>query len=227
MSGLFITMEGTDGSGKSTQINMLKEYLEKKGYDVVFVREPGGTKIGEQIRKIILDKENDEMDYITEALLYASSRAQLVKQVILPALKNGSVVLCDRFVDSSIVYQGIARDLGEDTIAKINRIATGGLKPDITIFLNLSPEKAMKRKKEQKELDRLENENQYFYNQVYYGYKKLAKKDSKRIKNIDASKDIETVYNNIITEIENLIYRGGEIKWNWWWLLLKTMILLI
>lgn len=214
MSGLFITMEGMDGSGKSTQINMLKEYLEKKGYDVVFVREPGGTKIGEKIRKIILDKDNDEMDYMTEAFLYASSRTQLVNQVILPALKNGSIVLCDRFVDSSIVYQGIARDLGEDTIARINRIATGGLKPDITIFLNLSPEKAIERKKEQKELDRLERESQYFYNQVYYGYKNLAKKDSKRIKMIDASKDIETIYNNIILEIENLIYKGGEIKWS-------------
>ncbi|MDE6182227.1 MAG: dTMP kinase [Eubacteriales bacterium] len=212
MSGLFITMEGTDGSGKSTQINMLKEYLEKKGYDVVFVREPGGTKIGEKIREIILDKENEEMDYMTEALLYASSRAQLVNEIILPALKNGSIVLCDRFVDSSIVYQGIARNLGEDIIAKINYIATDGLKPDITIFLNLSPEKAIERKKEQKELDRLERENQYFYNQVYYGYKKLAKKYSKRIKMIDASKDIETVYNNIILEIENLIYKGGEIK---------------
>lgn len=212
MSGLFITMEGTDGSGKSTQINMLKEYLEKKGYDVVFVREPGGTKIGEKIREIILDPENNEMEYITEALLYASSRAQLVNQVILPALKNGKVVLCDRFVDSSIVYQGIARDLGEDIIAKINRIATGGLKPDITIFLNLSPEKAMKRKKQQKELDRLENEKQYFYNQVYYGYKTLAKKNSKRIKTIDASKDIESIYNDIITVIEKFIYTGGEIK---------------
>ncbi|MDE6357900.1 MAG: dTMP kinase [Eubacteriales bacterium] len=212
MSGLFITMEGTDGSGKSTQINMLKEYLEKKGYDVVFVREPGGTKIGEKIREIILDPENNEMEHITEALLYASSRAQLVNQVILPALKNGKVVLCDRFVDSSIVYQGIARDLGEDTIAKINRIATGGLKPDITIFLNLSPEKAMERKKQQKELDRLENEKQYFYNQVYYGYKNLAKKNSKRIKTIDASKNIEDIYNDIITVIEKFIYTGGEIK---------------
>lgn len=212
MSGLFITMEGTDGSGKTTQINMLKDYLEKKGYEVVFVREPGGTKIGEKIRNIILDIDNKEMDYMTEAFLYTASRAQLVNEIILPALKNGSVVLCDRFVDSSIVYQGMGRELGEDTISKINYIATGGLKPDITIFLYLSPEKSIERKKEQKKLDRLESEKQYFHKKVYYGYMKLAKKHSKRIKKIDASYDIETVHNAIVEKIEAFLYKGGKIN---------------
>ena len=212
MSGLFITMEGTDGSGKSTQISMLKTYLENKGYDVVFVREPGGTKIGEKIRKIILDNENDEMDYMAEALLYAASRAQLVNQIILPALKKGSIVLCDRFVDSSIVYQGIGRELGEPNVAKINYIATGGLKPDITILLNISPDKAIERKKQQKELDRLEQQKYSFYKKVYSAYINLAKKNRNRIKLIDASKDIQTIHNNIIIEIEGLIKKGGEIK---------------
>lgn len=212
MSGLFITMEGTDGSGKSTQISMLKSYLENKGYDVVFVREPGGTKIGEKIRKIILDNENDEMDYMAEAFLYAASRAQLVNQIILPALKKGSIVLCDRFVDSSIVYQGIGRELGEPNVAKINYIATGGLKPDITILLNISPDKAIERKKQQKELDRLEQQKYSFYKKVYSAYINLAKKNRNRIKLIDASKDIQTIHNNIIIEIERLIKKGGEIK---------------
>ena len=137
MSGLFITMEGTDGAGKSTQLNLLNDYLKNKGFNVVFVREPGGTKISEKIRDIILDIDNQEMHYMTETLLYASSRAQLVNQVILPELKKGSVVLCDRFVDSSIVYQGIARNIGIDIVKKINNIATGGLIPDITFFLDL------------------------------------------------------------------------------------------
>lgn len=212
MSGLFITMEGTDGSGKSTQISMIKSYLENKGYDVVFVREPGGTKIGEKIRKIILDNENDEMDYMAEALLYAASRAQLVNQIILPALKKGSIVLCDRFVDSSIVYQGIGRELGEPNVAKINYIATGGLKPDITILLNISPDKAIERKKQQKELDRLEQQKYSFYKKVYSAYINLAKKNHNRIKLIDASKDIQTIHNKIIIEIERLIKKGGEIK---------------
>lgn len=204
MSGLFITMEGTDGAGKSTQINLLNDYLNNKGFNVIFVREPGGTKISEKIRDIILDKENSEMNFMTEALLYASSRAQLVNQVILPELKKGSIVLCDRFVDSSIVYQGIARNLGIDVVKKINNIATGGLIPDITFFLDLSPEKAMQRKKDQKELDRLESEKDIFYKKVYNGYKKLIEADSERIKVIDATKSIEKIHKDIVCNLEKI-----------------------
>lgn len=208
MSGLFITVEGTDGSGKSTQIALLKKYLENKGLSVIFVREPGSTKISEKIRNIILDIENKEMDYKTEALLYSASRAQLVNQVIKPALKNGDIVLCDRFVDSSIVYQGIARNIGAKEIENINKFATDNIIPDITLLLKLNPEIAMQRKKEQQSFDRIEAQEQYFYNKVYGGYLMLARKYPKRIKVINASNDIEIIHNNMIKEVRKLINKG-------------------
>ncbi len=206
MSGLFITMEGTDGAGKSTQLKLLNDYLKKKGFNVVLVREPGSTNIGEKIRNIILDIENKEMNCMTEALLYAASRAQLVNQVIVPELKKGSIVICDRFVDSSIVYQGIARNIGIDIIKKINNIATGGLIPDITFFLDLAPDKAIERKKEQKELDRLESEKDYFYKKVYEGYKILIEQNSERIKVINALQSIDKVHKNIIDNLEKMFF---------------------
>ena len=206
MSGLFITFEGTDGAGKSTQLSHLNNYLKEKGFNVLLVREPGGTNIGEKIRNIILDIENKEMDCMTEALLYASSRAQLVNQIIIPELKKGSVVICDRFVDSSIVYQGIARNIGIDVVKKINNIATGGLIPDITFFLDLPPDKAIERKKEQKELDRLENEKDYFYNKVYDGYKILIEQNSERIKVIDALQSIDIIHKNIVDYLEKIFF---------------------
>lgn len=206
MSGLFITFEGTDGAGKSTQLSLLNDYLKEKGFNVLLVREPGGTNIGEKIRNIILDIENKEIDCMTEALLYASSRAQLVNQIIIPELKKGSVVICDRFVDSSIVYQGIARNIGIDVVKKINNIATGGLIPDITFFLDLPPDKAIERKKEQKELDRLENEKDYFYNKVYDGYKILIEQNSERIKVIDALQSIDTIHKNIVNYLEKIFF---------------------
>ena len=206
MSGLFITMEGTDGAGKSTKLKLLNDYLKKKGFNVVLVREPGSTNIGEKIRNIILDIENKEMNCMTEALLYAASRAQLVNQVIVPELKKGSIVICDRFVDSSIVYQGIARNIGIDIIKKINNIATGGLIPDITFFLDLAPDKAIERKKEQKELDRLESEKDYFYKKVYEGYKILIEQNSERIKVINALQSIDEVHKNIIDNLEKMFF---------------------
>lgn len=206
MSGLFITFEGTDGAGKSTQLSLLNNYLKEKGFNVLLVREPGGTNIGEKIRNIILDIENKEMDCMTEALLYASSRSQLVNQIIIPELKKGSVVICDRFVDSSIVYQGIARNIGIDVVKKINNIATGGLIPDITFFLDLPPNKAIERKKEQKELDRLESEKDYFYKKVYGGYKILIDQNSERIKIIDALQSIDTIHKNIVDYLEKIFF---------------------
>ena len=134
MSGLFITLEGTDGSGKTTQINRLKEYFSERGYRVVCTREPGGTPIGEKIREIIIDKNNSEMANITEALLYAAARAQLVNEVIEPVLKDGGVVISDRFLDSSLVYQGFARGMGENFINNINRAGVNSLEPDITFL---------------------------------------------------------------------------------------------
>ena len=137
MRGKFITIEGTDGSGKSTQIGLLMDYLNKKGVDVLFTREPGGTPIGEKIREIILDVNNREMAPETEALLYAASRSQHVREKIIPAVEEGKIVICDRFVDSSLAYQGAARRMGMETIMEMNRAALGGIMPDLTVFLDL------------------------------------------------------------------------------------------
>lgn len=144
--GKFITIEGTDGSGKSTQIELLKKYFADKGIDVVFVRDPGSTQIGEKIRSLILDIQNTAMSDETEALLYAACRIQLVNEVILPALESGQSVICDRFVDSSIAYQGFARGLGHEKIERINSFSLEKCMPDLTIFFNIPPEKGMLRK---------------------------------------------------------------------------------
>lgn len=197
MGGLFITMEGTDGAGKTTQIELLSNYLKERGFEVITTREPGGNPISEKIRNIIIDKDNYEMTDMTEALLYAASRAQLVEQIILPALKDGKIVICDRFVDSSLVYQGIARNIGVKTIYSINKNATFGLIPDITFLLRLSPEEGIRRKKKQDELDRIESEKDYFHRMVYKGYKQIAQKNKNRINIIDASKDINSIHDDI------------------------------
>ena len=155
--GLLITFEGPDGSGKTTQIEMLKNYFKEKGSEIVYTREPGGTQISEKIRNIILDNSNSDMCSMCEALLYAASRAQLVSEVIKPALEQGKIVICDRFVHSSIVYQGIARGLGIDRVRAINDAALDGLKVDFIFMLNIPYEEGLKRKAKQRELDRLEN----------------------------------------------------------------------
>ncbi len=204
MSGLFITMEGTDGAGKTTQINMLKTYLEDKGFKVVCVREPGGTHIGEKIREIIIDKDNGEMHQMTEAMLYAAARAQLVQEVILPALKDGNIVISDRFVDSSLVYQGYARGMGERRIRSLNRYAVDDLEPDITFFLRLKPHDGLKRKAEQAELDRIESESFNFHHRVYDGYVSLARRNKNRIKMLDALKSREELHSEIVGYIEQL-----------------------
>jgi dTMP kinase len=205
MKGLFITIEGADGSGKSTQIEKLKKYLESNNYEFVFTREPGGTNISEAIRDIILNKEFMEMSGITEAFLYAASRAQHVEQYIKPLLEEGKIVICDRFVDSSVVYQGCARGIGIDDIEKINKYATGGLEPDITILLDINAQEGLNRKEEQKELDRLELQEFEFHKKVCEGYRELAKLHKDRIKKIDASKSIENIHEEIINTIEHLL----------------------
>lgn len=203
MSGMFITFEGPDGSGKTTQIKLLEKYFEHKGYDLLITREPGGTDISEQIRRVILDKNNTEMDRITEALLYAASRAQHVAEVIKPALLQGKVIICDRFVDSSIVYQGVGRGLGIDFIKKINDIATAGTKPDITFLMKISPKEGLSRKYSSDECNRLDMEKLEFHNNVYEGYLKLEKLYSERIIGIDAGRAIKEIHENIIKAIKN------------------------
>lgn len=203
--GLFITIEGPDGAGKSTQIPFIKRFLEEKGYEVLLTREPGGTIIGEKIRDLILDKGHQEMSDVTEALLYAASRAQHVAELIIPAINEGKIVLCDRFVDSSIAYQGKGRSLGLESVRDINDFATVGLKPDITIFLDIDPEMGLKRVKATKELDRLEQEKLDFHRKVYEGYMELIHMYPERIKVISANQSIEEISKEIEIKLKTLI----------------------
>ncbi len=198
-------MEGPDGSGKSTQIELLKKYFEDKGIECVITREPGGTRISEAVRGIILNKDYTEMDYMTELLLYASARAQLVSEVILPALEEGKCVISDRFVDSSAVYQGIARGLGVETVYEINKYATRNRFPDKTFLLDLPAEVGIARKKDQKDLDRMELEKLSFHEKVAQGYREMADRDSERIVRIDATKSVEEIHEIIISEVSKYV----------------------
>ena len=206
MEGIFITIEGPDGSGKSTQIELLKGYLEKKGYDSVVTREPGGTKISEAIREIILNPDYKEMSYMTELLLYAAARAQLVNQIIRPALEDGKAVICDRFVESSAVYQGIGRGLGVATVYEVNNYALGEVKPKLTIFMDLDAEDGLKRKRNQTTLDRMEQEDIEFHRRVVEGYRKLADLYPERIVPIDATLGVEEIHNKIVDEVEKRFF---------------------
>lgn len=205
MQGLFISMEGPDGAGKSTQIELLQGYLADKGYEIVITREPGGTAISEDIRQIILNKDYTEMSSNTELLLYAASRAQLVYEVIRPALEQGKAVICDRFIESSVVYQGIARGLGIDTVYAINDYALEGLRPQLTILLDLDAEEGLRRKKNQAELDRMEAAGLEFHRKVAEGYRLLAERDSERIMRISATLPKEEIHAKIVKEIERRI----------------------
>lgn len=202
MSGIFITFEGVDGSGKTTQVVKIADYLKSKGKDIITAREPGGVLISEKIRELILDVENMDMSFYTEALLYAAARAQIVNDLILPSLKENKIVICDRFLDSSLVYQGIARNLGVENILKINEFAIQNTMPDITFFIDVSPKIALFRRKMERKTDRIENENEIFHNMVYDGYKTLAKKYSNRIKTIDGNGTENETFVNIKKEID-------------------------
>lgn len=205
MRGKFITVEGTDGAGKSTQIELLVKYLQNNGFEVVVTREPGGTSISEKIREIILDVENGEMSDITEALLYAASRAQHISQKIKPAVEAGKVVICDRFVDSSIAYQGYARGLKMSLIEDVNRYAVDGMIPDMTLFFDIKPEIGIARKKNVQSLDRIEKEALDFHYKVYNGYKELLEKYPQRIKRIDAEKNVEEVHAKVVEVLKQIL----------------------
>ncbi len=187
---LFVTFEGGEGSGKSTAIKSLVDKLQKEGYEIVLTREPGGTPISEQIRDVILNKENTAMDPVTEALLYAASRRQHVEEKVRPALKEGKIVLCDRFLDSSLAYQGGARGLGMDLILKINEPAINGLWPDVTIFFDLKPEVGLARinANSNREVNRLDVEKMEFHQKVRASFLELAERYPDRYVIIDASK---------------------------------------
>lgn len=205
MKGLFITLEGPDGSGKSTIVKLLSEYFNEKGFEVVLTREPGGTQIGEKIRDIVLDNKNIEMSSTTEALLYAASRAQHIQEKILPSLEDGKIIICERFVHSSLVYQGIGRALGVNKIKEINNFAIQGVEPDVTLFFDIDPERALKRKTKKGEGDRLEMEDVSFHRDVYEGYLKICKMYPEEIKVIDAGKNIKEVFNQVRNIIDSLL----------------------
>jgi len=207
VKGVFITFEGPDASGKTTQIQRLKNRLEDLGEDVLLTREPGGTPISEKIRQIILDKDNDEMGAVTEALLYAAARAQHVSEVIKPALEAGKVVISDRFLDSSVAYQGFGRNLG-DIVKIINEPAAAGLKPDITFLLVAEPA-LLRRRRSADEEDRMDSQANEFHRRVVEGYLKIAEEEPQRVYLIDALKDAEIIGDEI-WEIISFIVSNKE-----------------
>lgn len=202
MKGTFITFEGCEGVGKSRQIRLLEDYLKNRKIEYYLTREPGGTTVSEQIRKVILDGKNVSMTDECEALLYAAARVQLLKENVKPRLDKGELVLCDRFIDSSLAYQGYARGLGVEFVEKINDYAIKNFMPDYTIFLNLSPELAFKRKGGVDKTDRLELSGIDFHNRVYQGYLELSKKYSERFIVIDASGERDETHAKIINALK-------------------------
>lgn len=207
---LFITFEGPDGSGKTTQIELTAEYLRRRGYHVLTTREPGGTSIGDQIRAILHDVTNTEMSAQTEILLYSASRAQLVQEAIIPHLNQGGIVVCDRYADSSYAYQGYGRQLEFDALRAITRFATQDLKPDTTIFLDLTPEEGLNRKQtasragrgEWNRMDQLELD---FHRRVRTGYLEMAQEEPERWLIIDAAASIDEVQFAIRQRLEHVL----------------------
>lgn len=198
MKGVLLVLEGLDGCGKTTQGNILKEALMKRGFEVVFAREPGGTIVSERLREIILDKSIAGMHPLTEMYLYAASRCQLVHEVIIPALEKGKVVLLDRFLLSSIAYQGYGRELGEEAVRRMNEAATAGIEPDLTIFFD------MERREDRLDVnrDRMELSSKAFFDRVYQGYMSAYDRDKTLV--VDASKSIEKISEEIMARVGEL-----------------------
>lgn len=188
-----MTFEGPDGSGKTTISQGVFNKLKQLGYDCIYTREPGGIRISEDIRDIILDTQNTNMDIRTEALLYAASRRQHLVEKIIPALQKGQIVICDRFIDSSLAYQGVGRSIGFDEVLQINQFAIEGLFPDLTIYLDISAEEGLKRIEDRDHKDRLDLESIEFHNKVYAGYQKVLEIFKDRIQIVDAHNTIEKI----------------------------------
>ena len=195
--GKFITFEGCDGVGKSTQLKLLKNYLDENKIDYILTREPGGAKVSEKIREILKSAENNICPEC-EALLYAAARAQIIEETIIPALNENKLVVCDRFIDSSLAYQGAARNLGEDVILSINAFAMKNIFPDLTVFLDLNPKDAFLRKGGADSSDRLEMETLEFHDKIYRCYLALADKYSERIIKVNAARSENEIQNEII-----------------------------
>ncbi|MBO7703149.1 MAG: dTMP kinase [Solobacterium sp.] len=204
--GKFITFEGPDGSGKTTVSKAVCEKLLELGYPVRYTREPGGSRIAEAIRDIILDPQNTEMDARCEALLYAASRRQHLTDIVLPSLEAGTHVICDRFVDSSIAYQGYARGIGAEEVLAVNAFAIDDVMPEKTIFLNLSAEEGLKRiEAGHRTADRLDQESIAFHQAVYDGYQKVLESDPERMIVIDASRALEEVVSEVLDRIREIL----------------------
>ena len=195
MQGLFITFEGPDGCGKTTQMKLLAEYFEKKGKEVVLTREPGGKGLGEKVREILLNYDGEVSDRC-ESFLFLADRAQNIDIIVNPAVKEGKIVLCDRHIDSTVAYQGYGRVLNIDRINMLNSLATNGKKPDLTLVFDVDVETSMKRVG--KEKDRMESAGIDFHNRVRKGYLELAKQEPQRIKVLDATKSIEEIHKDVI-----------------------------
>ena len=200
--GKLVTFEGCEGCGKSTQVRLFNEYLTKENIPHIFTREPGGEKISEEIRRILLDANNAEMTDECEALLYAASRVQHLNDRVEPALREGKLVVCDRYVDSSLAYQGYARGLGVEFVSSVNAFALKNYLPDVTIFIDLSPEAAFKRKHGADENDRLEQAGMAFHNRVYEGYKSLAAAYPERFVCVDGSKTPEEIFAEVLAVLK-------------------------
>lgn len=207
--GFFITLEGGDGSGKTTVLGRVAAYLQNHSMPYLITREPGGIEIAEKIRSIILDPAHTAMDARTEALLYAASRSQHLAEVVEPALKEGLTVLCDRFVDSSLVYQGYARGLGIEEVRSINQFATGGLMPDLTFYLDVDPEVGLSRiaANQDREVNRLDLESIAFHQKVREGYRQVVESDPQRIVVLDANRPIHMVEQDIVQTLKDRILK--------------------
>lgn len=201
--GKFITFEGSEGSGKSTQAMLVYQHLKRQRKPVLFIREPGGVKISEAIRNILLNVENKSMTDEAEMLLYMAARAQLVGEVILPALKKGKIVLCDRFLDSTIVYQGYGNGVNLDAIKAIGRFATCGITPDLTLLFDIDTAKGLSRKGKIK--DRIERRSLQYHNRVRRGYQQLAKENPKRIKLIKVNQGKKEIYKIVRPYVDKVL----------------------
>lgn len=198
MTGKFITIEGCEGVGKSTLTAKLKKYFEECGISAVFTREPGGTPVAEKVRGIILDADNAAITPVTELLLYAACRAQHTEELIIPALSEGKIVVCDRYSDSTLAYQGYGRGLDKELCRALNGIAERGVKINLTVFLNLDPEQGFKRKGGAQKSDRLEREELEFHKRVYTGFKEIAEGNPERYAVIDARQSGDKVFESVL-----------------------------
>jgi dTMP kinase len=213
VKGLFITLEGPDGSGKTTQVSKIAEYLTEKEIDFVQTREPGGTRISDKIRALILDPEHKEMHDLTEVLLYAASRAQHVHEKIIPALAEGKMVLCDRFVDASLAYQGFGLGIGEGPVMQVNNIATGGLTPDRSYFIDVSPQVGRERMQARYgmgNLDRIEQKDFSYHDRVREGFQHIFSNQTDRILRVNGEQDPDTVFQEIAKDLDILLANHKE-----------------